>query len=179
MKLFSIYKNKESKNGVIYSGILLLLGIVFLLNKFINLSFEVMFMIFLGVYGIVSLLKFFTYKDKKDYSNIYSFAVSLVLLIASLISKMDGFNKIIYLFIFSLVIALVKLKKADFYHDRKSKVWSIEVLSLIVFLINSFICGVNLLYYNNALVFAYYVFILSIIEISDALIINISKGKLK
>ena len=42
-------------------------------------------------------------------------------------------------------MALIKLKKADFYHDRSNKMWILRIFILIAFLSVGLLLGINLI----------------------------------
>lgn len=85
------------------------------------------------------------------------------------------------LLVWILVITLVKLKKADYYHDHKSRVWCIEVGFLVMFLLSGVLTCLN--FYNQVetqiLVLGYFVLICGILEVQESLLLYLTKGKLK
>ena len=90
-------------------------------------------------------------------------------------------NLAIFILIFALCKSFIKLKKADFYHDRKSKYWLIEVASLLFFLGISILESINLSFEENILfiVFGFYSFFLGVLDFYEILFYNLTRGKLK
>ena len=68
-------------------------------------------------------------------------------------------------------MALIKLKKADYYNDRKEKIWILEIVTLIIFILSGLLTTINLYYENDIqiLVLGYFYLIHGILELVDPL----------
>ena len=111
-------KNKDFRNSIGCSLVILLLGVLIICSPILKVTnIEFLYRIFLGVYGIIQLGQFLILYKKKDYTNFFAFAISFGLLIASFMWDLTESPKTLAfsLLVWIAVIALVKLKKADYY----------------------------------------------------------------
>ena len=85
-----------------------------------------------------------------------------------------------FLLMNALLISFIKLKKADYFHDRKNILWRVELSFLLLYLLTTILLCVNLANTNDILIllFGFYIYILGVIEFMEALIANL-RGKLK
>ena len=60
--------------------------------------------------------------------------------------KIDATTIVLVLMIWMGLMCLIKLKKADFYHDRENKMWILRVFILFAFLTSGLLTGLNLYY---------------------------------
>ena len=81
----------------------------------------------------------------------------------------------LFAFIWIILLSLIKLKKGDYYNDRKNKMWIIEVISLVLFILAGLLTTMNLYYENDiqVLVLGYFFLIHGILELFDPLIISL------
>lgn len=177
-------KNKDFRNSIGCSLVILLLGVLIICSPILEVTnIEFLYRIFLGVYGIIQLGQFLILYKKKDYTNFFAFAISFGLLIASFMWDLTESPKTLAfsLLVWIAVIALVKLKKADYYHDRKSKVWCMEVFYLCTFLVSGILTCINFAYQTDTqiLLLGFFIFISGILETGEAFILYLTKGKLK
>ena len=78
------------------------------------------------------------------------------------------------LLIWIVLMSLIKLKKSDYYHDRKNKEWIIKVISLVLFIIAGLLASINL--YNvdfQVLVLGFFFLIHGILELFEPLTIYV------
>lgn len=176
-------KKEVSLHNLWGSILILLAGIVFLLFPIFKITDVLLvYRLYLGIFVVVSLFQFITTLKTKEYSSFFSFAISIVLLSVSFfVKEMTPKIYALNLLTWLLFVTLGKVKKADFYHDRKSKIWCI--LSLLWFMF--FICGVltslNFGFHNTVsiLSFGYLTFFYGALEIQEYMITYLTKGKLK
>lgn len=176
---------KESLLGSVGISILIvLLGTFIICCPLLKINdLNLVYRIFFLVYALIQLGQFLLLYKKKDYTNIFAFLISIFFLIISFPFNLVADPKIIALslLVWILVIALVKLKKADYYHDHKSRVWCIEVGYLVMFLLSGVLTCLN--FYNSTeiqiLVLGYFVLICGILEVQESLLLYLTKGKLK
>ena len=81
------------------------------------------------------------------------------------------------LFIWTAFISLVRLKKADYYNDRKNKAWIIQMVSIAIFVLTGLLTAINMSYSSEIqiLLFGYFFLINGILELVDPLILYIGK----
>ena len=177
-------KSRDFKNSIGCSIVVLLLGAILICCPMLNMTnITLLYRFFFGIYAIIQIGQFLILYKKKDYTNFFAFAISFLLLIASFIWNLTENPKSLALSLLVLifVIALVKLKKADYYHDRKSKVWLMEIFYLCVFLGSGFLTCFNFAYQvdTQILMLGFFAFICGILETSESFILYLTKGKLK
>ena len=75
------------------------------------------------------------------------------------------------------MLSLIKLKKGDYYNDRKNKMWIVEVISLVLFILAGLLTTMNLYYENDiqVLILGYFFLIHGMLELFDPLIIGLQK----
>ena len=83
------------------------------------------------------------------------------------------------LFIWISLMSIIKLKKADYYNDRKNGIWILEIVCLILFILSGLLSTINLYYENDiqVLVLGYFYLIHGILEIIDPLVIHLNGSK--
>ena len=76
-------------------------------------------------------------------------------------------------------MSLIKLKKADYYNDRKNKFWILEIVTLILFILTGLLTTINLYYENSIqiLVLGYFYLIHGILELVDPLTMYLNEKK--
>lgn len=145
--------------------------LVFPLVNFLNVK-----NIFLGVliiYAILNFIKFLLTFKSKDYEGLLTFLASVVTMIVAL--KVDislkPWNLAITLFVWIVMMSLIKLKKSDYYNDQNSKMWIIKIANLILFIVAGILATINLYYTVDIqiLVLGFFFFINGILELVDPL----------
>ena len=176
---------KESFLWNIYlSGDIILLGSCFLLFPLFHITdITLVFRIFLSVFTLISLIGFGAQYKNKEYSSFLIFLVSIVLLILSFLVSLTEQPKILALslLIWILFVSLAKVKRADFFHDRKSKIWCLEISLLFLFFLNGIFTCINFAFSETTTVlnFGYFTFLYGVLEIQEYLLIYFTRGKLK
>ena len=76
-------------------------------------------------------------------------------------------------------MSLIKLKKADYYNDRKNKAWILEIITLILFILSGLLTTINLYYENDIqiLVLGYFYLIHGILELVDPIALFLKDSK--
>ncbi len=175
MKKEKFFGNYISSFILIFYGFFLCCANLFHLQ---NLS------LFLGIffflYGSLKLTIFIFEKNKMDlFSSIIGILFGCVFYLLDVMSSPR--NLAIFILLFALCKSFIKLKKADFYHDRKSKYWLIEVANLLFFLGLSILVSINLSFEENVLflIFGLYSFFLGVLDFYEILFYNLTRGKLR
>ncbi len=161
--------------------IFLFYGVILFFNFIPNLKWSIIlfFLLFMSLH----FMTFFFSKKENEYSNLF---LGIIGVFFTLISFFGDFTKnpqifsIVFLS-FALLVSFVKLKKADYFHDRKNKLWLIEMACLILFLISEILFCLQLHHQEEIILifFGYNVFTISAFELLESLLILTTKGKLK
>ncbi len=166
--------NKKQKVELIIAAFLIVCGslvLIFPLFKFVQV--KLVFISVLGVYGLLNLIKFILVRESKDYEGLLTTLASIISLV--IVCFLDVENVPWYLalslFIWIIFMSLIKLKKADYYNDRKNNVWILEIVTLILFILSGLLTTINLYYENDIqiLVLGYFYLIHGILELVDPL----------
>ena len=171
--------NKNKLTPVVLAILLIILGVVIIslpVLDFVNL--KVTLFVSFGLIAIFNLVSFIiTYKDK-DVESLLTFIVSaLILFLVGYLDLKKFVNVAMILMIWVAFISLVRLKKADYYNDRKNKAWIIQMVSIAIFILTGLLTAVNLSYSSTiqTLLFGYFFLINGILELVDPLILYIGK----
>ena len=155
---------------LILSGSILL---IFPIMKIINV--KLIFIIILLLYGILNLIQFLLTKESKDYEGLLTCIASLI---TAIVAYFLDINKVSWylaltLFIWIILMSLIKLKKADYYNDRKKNIWILKIITLILFILTGLLTTVNLYYTKDiqVLVLGYFFLIHGILELVDPITI--------
>jgi uncharacterized membrane protein HdeD (DUF308 family) len=72
-----------------------------------------------------------------------------------------------------MFLALIRLKKADFYHDRRNTIWQINIITLGILILVGIITSINLYYQSEVqiLMFGYFFLVNGILELIDPLVL--------
>ncbi len=175
---------KSLKKEVICAIFLILNGLFLLicpLLKIINLKY--LFLETMVLYTIINLLIFCLNLKEKDYTSalkaIFSLLVAIISYVINVTTNPKYFAMTILLW--TALMALVKLKKADFYHDKKNKLWILQIACLFIFLLSGVISSLNFIYGEETqiIVFGYFILITGIIEFFDPFLSYLTKGRIK
>lgn len=172
-------KNKY-KVDMIVSMLYLFLGSLLLLCpllKFTNINTA--FMTIMFIYSIINSGTFILTRESNDYEGILSSLASLIIGSVAFIIHVEDSSLNLALLFFSWIIleSLIKLKKADYYHDRKSKLWILEISFLIIFILIGILTAINLNYQSEVqiLILGFFFFIHGILEFIDPILIYLTK----
>lgn len=174
--------NKKQIVDLVIALFLIICGsilLVFPLFHFFRV--KIIFGIVLGVYGFLNLLQFLLTKESKDYEGIFTTIASLITLIVVLMLDVDTvpWYLAISLFVWIILMSLIKLKKADYYHDRQNTIWILRIVTLTLFILSGLLATINLYYSNDVqiLVLGFFYFIHGILELTDPLTIYLVERK--
>ena len=167
------------KVDLITGIILLFVSIFVLLSPVFDINdMKIILEILTIIYTISNLGRFILNKDSKDYEGLFTGIISLILFISLFFINLNN-SLTLSLLIFAFVFAMsfIRLKKADYYHDRKNKLWILEVTTLIIFIISGLLASISILLTNDGNVFmiGFLFFINGFIEIIDPIVNYIKK----
>ena len=174
--------NKKQKVELIIATFLILCGslvLIFPLFQFVKV--KLIFILVLAVYGVLNLIKFILVRESKDYEGLFTTLASIVALVVVCFLDIDSvpWYLALSLFIWIIMMSLIKLKKADYYNDRRNRTWILEVVTLILFILSGLLTTINLYYENDiqVLVLGYFYLIHGILELVDPLTIYLTGKK--
>ena len=166
--------SKKYMLEIVVAVILLLTGACMLFLPFMGVTnCKVVLRIMYGIISLVYLGWFIKRPKDKDFESLFSFFASFVSLILCIILKNTPSNLALILLLYVMMLSLTRLKKADFYHDRRNRIWQINLITLAVLILSGLLSSINL-YYQSAvqiLVFGYFFFINGILELVDPLVL--------
>ena len=142
-------KKKECVDLISGISLMLLAGVILLLPSFKVNDLAFILKIIFGFYALIKLAQFLLILKEKDMESLFTFLVSIGALISLFLAHLTTKNMVLILLIWMALMCLVKLKKADFYHDRKNKMWILRLFILFAFLTSGLLTGINL-YYDSS-----------------------------
>ncbi len=163
---------RKTKIDLITSVCLILLASIILISPSIkHVNVKIILLVILTFYGIMNLLQFVLTNKSKDYEGLFTMIASIISLILLGILDIEGnsLNLALILFLWISVMSIIKLKKADYYHDRHKKTWMLRIVSLIIFIVSGLLSVINLYYEPEVqvLVLGFFYLIHGILELSD------------
>lgn len=167
-------KNKQKVDTLIALSLILTSIILLILPiyKITNIN-NLMIFVF-SSYTIFNLIQFiFTYKSK-DYESLFSAIASLFTLVLNIIFEMAASPRTLALILMCWIalMSLAKLKKIDYYHDRKDRMWQIRVFNLLFFILAGILTSINLAYSGEVqiIVIGFFMLIHGILELFDPVV---------
>ena len=142
---------KKENIDLLVGVLMILLGSILVALPHINIvSIKTVLTSVMSFYMIINFLKYAFTMKFKDYEGLQVSIASLVTCILAF--TLDINNKPKYLAITILVwlilMSLIKLKKADYYHDRSNNLWTLKIFILSFFILVGLLTSINL-YYNQ------------------------------
>lgn len=166
--------NKKHIVDIITAVLLIICGSVMLVLPAIHyIDVKTIFIGVLALYFILNLVQFLLTRKDKDYEGLFTSIASIIVIILALklnIAKVPWYLALT-LFIWVILMSLIKLKKADYYNDRKDTTWILKIISLILFILTGLLVTINL-YYDasiQVLVLGFFFFIHGMLELFDPL----------
>ena len=177
-------KKEKFLENIIGAIIILFYGAILVGSKSLGLlTLQEGVSIFFALYGMVALGIYIFSKKDKNVLDLITGIIGLLFGIGSFIFElvMDVKTLAFLILAWTLIISFIKLKQADLYHDRKSKLWYIEITSLILFLFLSVLISMNLAYDNDIqmLIFGFYAIYHGIFELYESIFLNLTRGKFR
>ncbi len=173
---------QKQKIELIIGTILVFLSMIILffpVYHFSNVKF--IFSGVLIVYAICNFVKYLLIKKDKDIESLLTtigvVGFTAAILIFDLTTK--PIRLAFTLFAFVILMSIIKLNKADYYHDRRNKMWLLEIITLVLFVISGFLASINLYYSSDVqvIVLGFFFLIYGILEIFDPIIIGYIRRK--
>ncbi len=153
--------------------LVLLAAVVIILPIFNISNIKNVFVFIISFYGIIHIIKNSFILKSQDYSGFRTAAASLVVLIILLFLDVNDspWNLALVLFIWVILMSLTKLKESDYYHDRANKLWELNIVNLILFIVTGILASISLNYYGDVqiIVLGFFFLINAILELMDPL----------
>ena len=164
--------NKKQIVDLIIALLLIIVGSALLVLPILHfIEVKTIFLCVLGVYGVLNLIQYLLTLKNKDYEGLFTALACVIVFVIVCFLKVES-NKwylALSLFIWIILMSLIKLKKADYYNDRKNRIWIMKIITLIIFILCGLLTTINLYYENDiqVLVLGYFYLIHGIIELLD------------
>lgn len=171
---------KKGMIDLIANIILLVFASVILLLPTLNVTdLKIVLTIIFSVYAFVKLMEFILTFEEKDYESLFTFLISSAGIIATNVMNLTTKNIALLILIWMGVMCLIKLKKTDFYHDRKSKMWILRLFMLFVFLTIGLLTGMNLTedVREQMIVIGNFFFVNSLLDTIDPIVVYLMGAK--
>lgn len=159
---------------IIIEGVLLLFGLLIMILGIVGYSkIKVVFVSALFTYAIFNFIQYYLTRKSKDMEGLYTALASVLVGIADLYFPFT--NNVVLpvsIMVWSILMSIIKVIKADYYNDRRDRVWKFKMVSLCVFMVISVLTSVALNYNNNVqvLIIGYFFVINGILELSEPIV---------
>ena len=164
-------KRKELVDLITAVSLIILGSLVLILPLFKVFSIKYVFMSVLTFYGIMNLIQFILTSKEKDYEGLFTMIASIISLILLGFLEVENtpVNLALVLFMWIIMMSLIKLKKCDYYHDRHKKIYILKIVTLILFILIGLLTVINLYYEAEVqiLVLGFFYFIHGVLELVD------------
>lgn len=169
---------KKQIVDLIIAIFLILCGSIILLFPLLHfIKVKIIFLSILLIYTILNLVKFILTFSYKDYEGLFTSIASIITFSIALnldIAKTPWYLAL-SLLIWIIMISLIKLKKSDYYNDKKNKMWIVKIINLVLFILVGLLTTMNLYYENDTqiLILGFFFLTHGILELFDPLIISL------
>ena len=172
-------KKKEIIDFIISIALLILASVILLMPTFKVDNLKTILIIIFSFYTVLKLTQFLLIFKEKDLESLFTSIVSGGCLVSSFLIELSAKNLALILLIWIGLMSLIKLKKADFYHDRENKIWILRLFMLFFFLTSGLLTGMNLFYESSVqiIVLGYFFFINSLLDSIDPIVLYIGARK--
>jgi len=154
---------------------LVVLGTIILIMPLLNITnIKYMLIIIFALYSIINIIQFILTKESNDYEGMQTFLASIISLVACTLIDVakSPKNLAMVLMLWIIIMSLCKLKKIDYYHDRKDNMWQIHLVTLLLFIVSGLLTCFNLAYSKEVqtLVIGFFMFIHGTLELFDPVV---------
>lgn len=165
---------KKTKIDFITSVILLICSsVVMLLPLFNIVNVKSIFLFIMCVYIISNLINYLLVKESKDREGLYTVLISIISIVLLFLFDVTKkpVNLALVLLMWTFGMSLVKLKKADYYHDRNNRLWFTLIVTLFIFILIGLLTAINLYYASSVqvLMIGNFFFINGVLDLIDPL----------
>lgn len=170
-------KKKEIIDFITGIALLIIASAIILMPSFKLTNIKTALIIIFSFYTVFKLTQFiFTIKEK-DYESLFTSIIAGIALIVTIYINITSKNLALILLIWMSFMSLVKLKKADFYHDRQNKIWILRLIMLFIFIASGLLTGINLFYETTVqiLLVGYFFFINSVLDTIEPIVVYLTE----
>lgn len=163
---------KKQKIDLTIALISIIIGIILIILPLLEItSIKWISLSIFVAYTILSSIQFVLTMDSKDYEGLHSALASFIIVIAHFIWNPAESPKTLALFlmVWIILMSLVKLKKADFYHDKKDRMWKYSLANLGLFIITGILASISFAYSveTQIIVLGFFMIINGILELFE------------
>lgn len=171
---------KKQKVDTTVSLILLLIAVILLILPLFNFdNLNIIIPTIFGLYAIIHIVQYILTSSSKDNESICTGIVSLAIMILSIIIELNNTYKALALtlMIWVSLVSLIKLKKVDYYHDKRDRMWKINAMSLAIFILSGLLTCINLPYDSTVriIIIGFFLFINALLKLIDPIIKTLIK----
>ncbi len=165
---------KKQKVDCVVGLAYLLVGVLYLLFPLYHINdIKIVNIVMFSIMSIISLIQFIINKNTKDYTGLFNCLVNvgfILLMIFINIKIVRNFS--LCLLTWVTLEAFVKFKKCDYYNDRRDRMWKINIVLLIIFIVSGILASINLNYSADVkiIVIGFTLFINGILEFIDPIV---------
>ncbi len=162
--------NKKEVYSFTSSLLIIIVGVILLCFGNKEVDTTVLYAGIMFFYAILKLTEYFLTKEKGDYENLFIAFASIITssIIFTLLARDIKTPMLVPVSLISWVamLAILKLIKVDFLMDRKNKMWYVELIILILFVIIGILTSINLYHINEIqnMVLGFFFLLLGILE---------------
>lgn len=170
---------KELVDLVTSISLMLLASVILLLPTFKINDLDFILKTIFCFYALIKFTQFLFIIKEKDLESLFTSIISLGALISLFLIKLITKNMVLVLLIWMGLMCLIKLKKADFYHDRQNKMWILRLFILFAFLTTGLLASLNLYYEGSVqtIIVGFFFFINGALDTIDPLVSYILGSK--
>ena len=172
-------KKKELVDLITGLSLMLLAGVILLLPSFKVNDLSFILKTIFGFYALIKLTQFILIIKEKDLESLFTCLISLGALISLFLIEFTTKNMVLVLLIWMGIMCLIKLKKADFYHDKQNKMWILRLFMLFVFLTSGLLTGINLYYEASVqtIIVGFFFFLNGVLDTIDPIAMYLMESK--
>ena len=128
-------------------------------------------LIVFSLYSLLNIIQFLLTYEDKDYEGLLTAIASIVSLIMTFVINIaeKPWNLALVLFVWIIMMSLIKLKKTDYYNDQNNKMWILRIVTLVLFIVTGILATINLYYTADIqiLVLGFFFYVHGILELVD------------
>ena len=172
-------KKKELVDLITGISLMLLAGVILLLPSFKVNDLNFILKVIFGFYTLIKLTQFILILKERDFESLFTCLISALALVSLFLIDFTTKNMVLVLMIWMGLMCLIKLKKADFYHDRKNRMWILRLFILFAFLTSGLLTGINLYYEASVqtIIVGFFFFINGILDVVDPIALYLMENK--
>lgn len=155
--------------------LILCLGAILMIKPSLGMEdVNYLFFVIMLFYGMISYIHYMIIRRKDDYEYLFISLASIISGCGGIVLHSENPALVLSLSLIAWIsmVAVIKLIKMDYYHDRNNILWLVRTITFVLFLIIGTLTCVNL-YYNieiQSLMLGFFLICVSVLEIFDPII---------